>query len=109
MVFSPSFGSLAPSLTPNLMWTHSARTFVVPSVEGALTHSSSSGFIYYRPRADGHTDGMVILELAGSLQLLLTLGVEGMGEETYLGWAVAPGVLFLAGSQYLLSLLSQLL
>lgn len=35
---------------------------------------------------------MVILELAGGLQLLLTPGMEGMGEETYLGWAVAPGI-----------------
>lgn len=52
---------------------------------------------------------MVILELAGGLQLLLTPGMEGIGEETYLGWAVAPGVLFLAGSQHLLYFLSQLL
>lgn len=48
MVFSLGLGTLVPSLTPDLMWTPSTRTFVVPSVEGALTRSSSSGFIYFR-------------------------------------------------------------
>lgn len=40
----PWLRDLVPSLTPDLMWTPSPRTFVVPSVE-VLTRSSSSGFI----------------------------------------------------------------
>lgn len=83
-------------------------TLAVLSAEGALTSSSISSFIYFKALAQ-HTDGIVILELAGRLQLLLTLRVEGTGEKTYLGWALAPGILFLAVSHHLLYLLSQLL
>lgn len=51
MVFFPGFGGPAPSLTSDLMSAHSALTFAVPSVEGALTNSSISSFIYFRSPA----------------------------------------------------------
>lgn len=51
VVFSSGSGGPDPSLASDLMLAHSAVTFAVPSVEGALTSSSISSFIYFRAPA----------------------------------------------------------
>lgn len=85
MVFSLRFGSRDPSLTSDMMSVHPALTLADPRCcfGGCSDQLLDLKFhLFQGPGAAGHTDGIVILELAGSLQLLLTPRGGGMGEET---------------------------
>lgn len=82
----------------------SALTSAAPSAQGTLPGPSVSSVVYFRGhRGDGYFGACWRPAAAADPE-----GRPGW-ERTYLGWALAPGIPFLAVSQHLLYLFSQLL
>lgn len=91
---SPGSESGDPSLTSNLMSAHPAVTLADPcccSCGGCSDQLLDLKFhLFQGPGATGHTSGIVILELAGGLQLLLTPRGGGDGREDIVELGTCP-------------------
>lgn len=92
-MFSPGVGSGDPSLTSDLMSAHPAVTLADPCCffGGCSDQLLDLKFhLFQGPGTAGHTKGIVILELAGGLQLLLTPRGGGDGREDIVELGTRP-------------------